>query len=158
MSLRLYRRKNTKYRKCAVCRKYKLKENYYNNKAIKDGLSYRCKTCDDKARKSWRNNNLEKSRELIKNQQMKLKYGLERKDYDEILHRQNNLCGICRTDDPKTPFKGGFCIDHCHNSNRVRGLLCSRCNRVLGFVKDNVDILKNMIYYLNMNKINGKNK
>lgn len=59
---------------------------------------------------------------------------------------QDGMCGICReylSKDTKDVM-----VDHCHNTNRIRGLLCRRCNIGLGFFKDRVDLLSEAIQYL----------
>jgi hypothetical protein len=50
-------------------------------------------------------------------------YGLTVADYDSMLERQDNACAVCERSFTKTPL-----IDHCHQTGRVRGLLCARCN------------------------------
>lgn len=60
---------------------------------------------------------------------LKKKYGMTEADYDALLNQQNGQCGICR----KTPDKRRLAVDHCHATNRVRGLLCDWCNRNLGW-------------------------
>lgn len=41
-----------------------------------------------------------------------------------------------------------FCIDHCHITNKVRGLLCHNCNVILGKLNDNIDMCNSIIKYL----------
>lgn len=72
------------------------------------------------------------------------KYGLTEKEYRKFEKQADGRCVICRSE-----FAGKEpCTDHCHTTGRVRGFLCSRCNSVLGYVDDNVDLLKKMIRYL----------
>lgn len=73
------------------------------------------------------------------------KYGLTFKTYEDLLKKQNYSCAICGT---KTPTKRGFHIDHCHTSNKVRGLLCHHCNTGLGNFKDNIALLYKAGLYL----------
>jgi len=146
------RRAGCKYRLCTVCRQYKLIKNFYNCKAIKDGLSYRCIKCDDKARAKWLKDNPEKARESARGRNIKIKYGINKKDYEILLKEQRNRCAICRTKTPRTLNNLSFCIDHCHKKNIIRGLLCSICNRILGLLKDNIKILYKMIEYLNKHR------
>jgi hypothetical protein len=70
------------------------------------------------------------------------KYGESKNKYIHILENQNNKCKICKSvlDKP--------CIDHDHQSGKVRGYLCFYCNLGLGFSGDNKDILKNSLNYL----------
>ena len=58
-------------------------------------------------------------------------HGLSLQDYRAMRERQKNVCGICKT--PGKPL----CVDHCHATGKVRGLLCRDCNLGLGNYKDN---------------------
>ena len=73
-------------------------------------------------------------------------YGLTVEQYDKMLEQQNGGCAICggQNKDGRRLF-----IDHCHQSEKVRGLLCSKCNLFLGAANDSVDILSRAITYLN---------
>jgi recombination endonuclease VII len=56
--------------------------------------------------------------------------------------RQEGKCGICAVVvAPPGSGPTGMVIDHCHTTNKVRALLCNHCNRVLGFARDNADVL-----------------
>ena len=60
-----------------------------------------------------------------------------------MLKIQNGKCAICGERKDKT-----LVVDHNHKTGEVRGLLCGHCNHVLGFAKDNINILNKMIDYL----------
>ena len=60
---------------------------------------------------------------------LKYKYGLTPEDYDAKLIEQNGVCAICG----KPPNKRRLHIDHCHETGRIRGLLCTGCNTRLGW-------------------------
>ena len=60
---------------------------------------------------------------------------------------QAGMCGICKEFLSKETKE--VMVDHCHETNRIRGLLCRRCNIGLGMFKDNVNILAEAIQYLN---------
>lgn len=66
--------------------------------------------------------------------------GITKKEYDELWKAQNGLCKIC--------FALATVIDHCHKTQKVRGLLCTNCNLVLGHAEDNPAILQAAITYL----------
>lgn len=72
----------------------------------------------------------------------KQRYGLTNEAYSEMLAEQENKCAICTT------FMEAPHVDHCHTTKEVRGLLCDKCNRGIGFLKDDTDILKSAIKYL----------
>lgn len=74
------------------------------------------------------------------------RYGLSLEEYEEMLDSQKSRCIICgeahRNDDR-------LHVDHRHSDNSVRGLLCRRCNIMIGQARESVDILKNAVVYLN---------
>ena len=65
--------------------------------------------------------------------------------YADLFEKQQGLCGICKQA-MRRPM-----LDHCHKTMAVRGLLCSNCNIGLGQFKDNPDLLRAAIYYLENN-------
>ena len=69
------------------------------------------------------------------------------KEYNHILNEQDGSCKICGTTTPGGNRKF-FCVDHDHNTGKVRGLLCSHCNTGLGHFYDNTALLTNAIEYL----------
>lgn len=71
-----------------------------------------------------------------------LRYGLSEKQFQEILNNQKKLCKICHK--PLTKY----CLDHNHETNKIRGILCHNCNLGLGLFKDNINFLNNAIIYL----------
>lgn len=120
----LQRRKNTQ---CLVCKK---PLRYFS---IDEGMNEKkyCKDCRyDGYRLSF--------------------YGLTMNEYNQLFESQERRCAICRTDDfgGKSPS-----VDHDHKTKKVRGLLCVRCNFLLGFSKDNPVILEKAIRYLHSNSI-----
>lgn len=68
---------------------------------------------------------------------------LSTNEYIELLEIQQDRCAICRETFTTIPN-----IDHCHKTNKVRALLCSACNKGLGFFRDNIEFLQNAIQYL----------
>lgn len=72
--------------------------------------------------------------------------------YTELYEKQNGLCAICNERETRIDYRTGkvvlFCFDHDHETGKPRGLLCARCNRMIGFCKDNPVILNNAVLYL----------
>lgn len=93
----------------------------------------------------WKKNNPERYRILQQKASLKKKYGITIEERDLILASQHGRCAICRTDKPTS--KGWF-VDHCHLTNRVRGILCQHCNSVLGYSMERETTLKAAIKYL----------
>jgi hypothetical protein len=81
--------------------------------------------------------------EMMRQWHLQHKYGITLDDYNERLSTQNGGCAIC-----KEVVTHTLHVDHDHITKLIRGLLCNRCNHVLGLVRDNEDILKSMILYL----------
>lgn len=73
------------------------------------------------------------------------KYGVSDQEFTLMLKAQDNRCAIC-----KEVFKSSRAthIDHCHDTGKVRGLLCHSCNVGIGHLKDSVMVLQNAIDYL----------
>jgi hypothetical protein len=61
-----------------------------------------------------------------------------------MLEAQGSLCLICQGEFTAS----GFHVDHCHSTGRVRGLLCSNCNRGLGMFQDDPNVLRAALSYL----------
>lgn len=80
---------------------------------------------------------------------LRKEYGLEEKDYEEMLTVQGNCCAICgdKFEDDKMNKKDP-CIDHDHVTKKLRGILCRSCNLLLGYAKDSREILAKAISYL----------
>jgi hypothetical protein len=79
-------------------------------------------------------------------EQMTHKYGISVERYDAMLAVQDGKCALCG----REGNVGGkrLAVDHCHDSGRVRGLLCNPCNTMLGHARDNVDLLAAAIQYI----------
>lgn len=95
---------------------------------------------------SWSEQRKRKERRRNYNGWLKRQYGITIEDYDALYKKQKGKCAICRSREPKG--KGGFHVDHCHQTGVVRGLLCTHCNMFLGLVKDDVAVLRRAIRYV----------
>lgn len=74
------------------------------------------------------------------------KHGLTTQDLAEMERLQESRCAICRT--PFSLFKRRPCVDHCHSTGKVRGLLCHQCNSGLGMIRDDFELLGQALRYL----------
>ena len=91
--------------------------------------------------KKWSEENKDRRRVNMRRYQVGL-YGLTLGEFDEMLQRQRGRCPIC-TEVMRPP-----CVDHNHNTYKVRGLLCRGCNQGLGLLRDKTDNLQRAIAYL----------
>ncbi len=85
----------------------------------------------------------EKDRVRSANFHRKVKYGLSPEDFERLLTRQNGVCAICKVRPAEMLH-----VDHCHATNKVRGLLCRYCNIGLGGFRDNPCYMLEGIAYL----------
>ena len=76
------------------------------------------------------------------------RYDITEEQYTRMLKRQKGRCAICqgRSNTKNAPLK--LYVDHCHGVGRVRGLLCNKCNTLLGFARESVWVLKQAIKYI----------
>ena len=73
----------------------------------------------------------------------KTRYGIEPDVYRKMLETQNNQCKICTK-----PFVKAPCIDHCHKTGKIRGLLCRKCNTAIGLLEDSIANITRAAIYL----------
>lgn len=82
----------------------------------------------------------------VQERRLALKYGITTEKYRQMLESQNGCCAICKRNQEEEPFM--MSVDHSHVNNSVRGLLCKKCNTMLGLVDDNIETLTTAIEYL----------
>lgn len=71
-------------------------------------------------------------------------YGIGIEEYNIILVKQGGTCKICDGE----PGARSLHIDHCHDTGKIRGLLCANCNTGIGNLKDDINLLEKAINYL----------
>jgi len=102
--------------------------------------------------RKWWADNKEKQQKYRKTANLKRAYGITLEQFNEMLVSQSALCAICHKPETQVHPKSGLpyqlAVDHCHKINKVRQLLCSRCNRALGMVNDDVGLMQKMIDYV----------
>lgn len=77
---------------------------------------------------------------------MRRAHGIGQAEFDAILAGQGGVCAICGGG-PNGPGNR-LHIDHCHNSNKVRGLLCAKCNTAVGLLDDDPQRADQLARYL----------
>lgn len=154
-------------KKCSLCKIEKDESLFSNDKYSKDGKTSSCKECRRKKDKEYREKNKDKVKkrneknwkkrkefyssekgiESSRRSHLKRKYNMKLEEYNDLLESQKNTCAICNN--YETTSRNRFLtVDHCHDTNKIRGLLCNNCNRVLGLVGENINTLEGMIKYL----------
>lgn len=130
-------------RRCSSCLQIKDFSEFHKHKAGKNGLAPLCKSC--KTEQSKKRAGVKRERELIK------LYGINTEDYKRLLKQQENKCAICGAKNSNKAHKGRLVIDHCHETKKVRGLLCHDCNIRLCKLNNNqesINLLIKTIEYL----------
>ena len=111
---------------CSRCKEIKEFSEFGKDKTHSSGYKPHCRVC---ARKDW-------EKWMAKNT-----YNLSPEMAEKLVENRVGTCAICGNVSP-------LVVDHCHTTNIVRGLICSSCNAVLGYSKDNTNTLENAIKYL----------
>jgi len=118
-------------RRCSRCKQEKPFSSF--SRARDSVLSYRCKDCTALA--------------LIK-----LRYGITSNEFHALRLQQSGKCAICECDlglgEQSVSRKQTVAVDHCHETGKVRGLLCNCCNAGLGSFRDKISSLQRAISYL----------
>ena len=86
-----------------------------------------------------------------KHQSLKKQFGIGLPEYQEMLEAQNGVCAICENHETRRNPDGSYrllAVDHCHESQKIRGLLCTGCNTGIGLFRDNPEYLAKAIEYL----------
>jgi hypothetical protein len=81
---------------------------------------------------------------------LKSKYGITGQDYHDMAAAQNHVCAVCNRPETITYANKTrrLAVDHDHRTGKVRGLLCAKCNVMLGYARENSDYLASAMMYL----------
>ncbi len=163
---------NDARRICTVCKEDKPISEFGKHACMSDGIRSDCKACGVKAaeehykkhpeqkktnNKRYRDRHKDKvnamtrkwrktNPEVTRKHNLKKYFGLSIQDYDDMYIKQGGRCAICGTH--QSELSQRLSVDHNHDTNCIRGLLCSSCNLALGGFGDSPDILRNAIKYL----------
>ena len=157
---------------CLKCKQELPTSEFWDSKDGKNGLQSQCKKCKTKYVRKWRKENRERIaeqqklyrmknrdkirgqarergsseeyRELHRRQCLMRCYGLTPEQHKQFYINQNGCCAICRESIPYDKI----CVDHSHETERVRGLLCRKCNSGIGLLGDTVEGLRRAVEYL----------
>jgi len=147
-------------KRCPECEVVKPLDDFYRNKSSADGRGGYCRPCqlaymrtpkrakhaadyqrERHADPALKRRHVDKQREA----HLRRRYGLAVEDYDAMVEAQGGVCLLC-----KHPQKDGrrLAVDHCHDSGRVRGLLCNACNVLLHKIETRAVSIEAVAVYL----------
>lgn len=143
--------------KCSKCEIEKAANQFGPDKRATNGKQSSCRACY----REWHNGNYDRNRSNLrkewrdryrrnpskfKEKQLKVNYGIDMTDYNTMFSAQQGRCAICKIH--QSELRHSLFVDHNHETNKVRGLLCPKCNSAIGFIKEDLEIIKSMECYL----------
>lgn len=143
---------------CTKCNERKPLAAFHRDRGRPDGRVYRCKKCvrqhqietgyTDKIREAriayyyaHHEDSKRKSREQARLRNFR-NYGITPERFGQMVAEQGGRCFLCSREAP-------LMVDHCHRTNTVRRLLCRQCNSGIGLLRDDPELLKRAIDYIN---------
>lgn len=116
---------NTKL--CKKCGQFKEHAAFNIHKQTADGLNSHCRWCANATARRWRQSNKDAVKIREREAHLSSTYGISAEEYNNMLARQGGTCALCDT----RPEDRALCVDHCHDTGEIRGLLCNPCNTAM---------------------------
>lgn len=126
---------------CPGCEQDRLLADYCKDRRSPDGYSRRCLAC----------RRLEAAKadpRATKDRYLRWRFGIGLAEYEAMHAAQGGVCKVCGRPQQQTRRRAYLDVDHSHVTGRVRGLLCSECNRALGLLRDDPVSVANLLAYL----------
>ncbi len=148
--------------KCPRCNKKRPLSGFNLDKNKKNRRQSWCKLCQSENSVNNAVKNIEKwaakegltATDYRRRKKLARRYGMTLDDFSQMIQEQNGVCAICGLPESKlhrsssTDIPQNLTVDHCHQTNKVRGLLCDKCNLALSLFCDDIDVLASAISYL----------
>lgn len=141
---------NDEFKICKLCNILKINSEFHKN-LNKDGHFNVCKKCHYIRNQKIRQDPLHKQRfaRYQKSNSLYRRYGIYLEEYEQMVKEQNNKCLICnQKPNPDGKKHNVLSVDHCHKTNKIRGLLCHLCNRAIGLFRERIDLIEKALCYL----------
>lgn len=139
------------HKKCPRCKRVLCRQSMFNHSRSL------CNDCENERQRQYQSKRLKngtseykaKVRSMNRKSCLKTRYGISYDKFKEMSQAQDNRCMICR----RLPWESRInlkelCVDHDHETGKVRGLLCSQCNTALGLFSDSKEKLNAAVNYL----------
>lgn len=124
---------------CTKCDTWLPNGNFGDRVQAVDGLNSHCNRCRNEARKKWG-----KATQYKTQPRKWSKFKLSESEYEQYFIDAGYKCTCCGV----TNKDRRLCLDHCHTTGKIRGVLCTNCNTALGLVHEKTDTLRNLIKYV----------
>jgi hypothetical protein len=128
---------------CRVCETDKPVTDFYWS-GDKGRYAFDCKEC--RSNRERAKNATPEARQKLRSYNIRRKYGMTVEDFDAMLAAQGGGCAICGV--AENPDALSLAIDHCHDTGRIRGILCGPCNKAIGLLRDDPRLLRKAVTYL----------
>jgi hypothetical protein len=145
-------------KRCRACHEEKPAASFYRHKKTRDGLYTTCRSCHLGHRLVKLDSKICPACEIVFTPRAihqvyctktcndvwaprRNKYGISKAEFNELLRSQGFLCAICSQPDPTH-------VDHCHRTGLIRGILCKKCNSLLGMADDQQAVIQSALDYL----------
>lgn len=136
---------------CRRCGKEKSIEEFHKDKSIDGGFRWQCKECRRADFRKYEKRKRQENPNYCRERKLKFNKYTTVEEYNKLLDEQQGCCAICGKEETTVSRWGTLAhlsIDHNHKTGKIRGLLCMRCNHLLGHSRDNINILFKAIQYL----------
>lgn len=126
---------------CRAClQELPLDSFYKSTSRTRDGFRHECKACWNKESMEYHRTNREEILEKRKEYHYQKSYGISRDEFLSMVEEQGGKCPVCSRED--------LVLDHCHDTGRVRGVLCNKCNQAIGNMLDNPALIRSLADWL----------
>jgi len=156
---------------CRKCQVVKGHDEYPRDRGRRDGRSTMCLTCaaattiyynsllTPEERRRRKAVHYQNNREQNRERRLKYNFGITGEEYSRMFESQGGVCAIC--DQPEFASRNGaviqLSVDHDHTTGVVRQLLCSACNKAVGYFRDNPELMRRAALYIeNHNEIHQR--
>ena len=155
-----------KNKPCSICKMSKPLDEFHKDRSSVSGYDGRCRSCTHSRQKGYYEKNKNEMRkrararyqtaktnpklyekELNRSRKgvLKNRYGMSVAEYNKLFVKQSGYCASCGTH--QVELKKRLGVDHCHITGKIRGLLCDRCNRAFGLLRDDISVLESLLEY-----------
>ncbi len=143
-------------KRCSHCKEEKDLKDFGVDNRNKTGYLSECKECRNKRLRESRDEKTLRKRKEIQDKyrrsskfsdtSLKRIYGISLKEWQKMFDEQDGCCASCG--EHQADLSRTLCVDHDHDTGKVRGLVCRQCNLALGLLKDDPEVVAKLLEYI----------